>query len=80
VQAPCARAAACGLASVYVNAGMTVDWSVRRSGLRGVGQRWRGRFIPEAPGDGPAGVREPRHPGPPSAGSGVITPTRGHRG
>ena len=64
VRAACARDAACELASAYVNAGMTVDWSVRRSGFRGVSRPRRGRFVPDTPGDGPAGVGEPRRPGP----------------
>lgn len=62
VQAPCARAAACQLAEPYVAAGLVVDWSARRAGVRRLAQRWRGLFIPDNGEDGTAGVREPRRP------------------
>lgn len=63
VVAPCARAAACDLASFYVSAGLVVDWQVRRTGLRRIGPRWSGRFTP-GDDDGLSGVREPRRPAP----------------
>jgi hypothetical protein len=63
VQAPCARAAACQLATPYVDAGLVVEWNARR-----LARRWRGSFVPDDGDDGSAGVREPRRPRP-SAGS-----------
>lgn len=67
VLAPCAQEAACELAAPYVEAGLVVDWTVRRAGARRLGRRWSGRFVPDDD-DGTAGVREPRRPRP-SAGS-----------
>lgn len=63
-QASCARAAACELGSMCVDAGMVVDWYVRRTGLEHIGQRWSGRFMPEGGDDGLAGVREVSRPRP----------------
>jgi len=64
VEAPCAQRAACELARPYIDAGLTVDWSVRRSGVRRLGRHWQGRFTPDGD-DGLGGVREPRRPYPP---------------
>lgn len=66
MEAPCAQAAACALARPYVDAGLVVDWTVRRAGVRRLARRWSGRFTPEAGDDGTAGVREPRRPHPPA--------------
>ncbi len=66
VAARCAQAAACEVATPYVDAGLCVDWSSRRTGLRGLGRRWSGRFVPGDGDDGLAGVREPRRPHPPA--------------
>jgi hypothetical protein len=68
IEAPCARLAACDIARPYVDAGLVVDWSARRAGLRRVGRRWSGRFTPNDGDDGLAGVREPRRPHPPAPG------------
>src|SRR5947209_15307633 len=65
--APCAQRAACELGTPYVEAGLVVDWRVRRVGVHRFGRRWSGRFVP-GDDDGLAGVREPRRPWP-SAGS-----------
>lgn len=66
VLAPCAQQAACDLAAPYVEAGLVVDWTVRRAGVRRLGRRWSGRFVPDDGDDGAAGVREPRRPRPPA--------------
>jgi hypothetical protein len=66
VPAPCAREAACKLARPYLDAGLVVDWTVRRAGVRGLGRRWCGQFVPGDGDDGTAGVREPRRPQPPA--------------
>ena len=71
VHAPCAQAAACELAAPYVDAGLAVDWTVRRAGLRRLGRRWSGRFVPDD-GDGLAGVREPRRPYPSAGSAGAV--------
>ncbi len=71
VLAVCARAAACELAAPYVDAGLVVDWAVRRAGLRRLGRRWSGTFIPDGGDDGSAGVREPRRPYPSAGGAAV---------
>lgn len=71
VRAACARAAACELASAYVDAGLIVDWSARMIGLRRWGRRWSGRFVPEGGDDGPSNVREPRRPAPPTGSAGA---------
>jgi hypothetical protein len=63
VVAPCANAAARDLASYYLSAGLVVEWRVRRTGLRRMGQQWSGRLIP-GDDDGLSGVREPRRPAP----------------
>lgn len=65
VRAHCARIAACELASPYVAAGAVVQWSARGTGVRRLGRRWRGTFIPDGSGDGlsPAvTARRPRLP------------------
>ena len=71
VQAACARAAACELAAPYVDAGLVVEWKVRRAGIGQLGRRWSGRFVPDGGDDGLGGVREPRRPRPP-AGSAFV--------
>jgi hypothetical protein len=65
IQAPCARDAARELAAPYVEAGLVVDWMVRRAGVRRLGRQWSGRFAPDDGDGGTAGVREPRRPRPP---------------
>lgn len=66
VRARSARDAACQLAVRYVDLGMSVEWSARRSASLGrFGRHWRGRFVPELGDDGDAGVRERRRPVPP---------------
>jgi hypothetical protein len=62
VRAPCAREAACELARPYLDAGLVVDWTARRAGLRRRGRRRCGQFVPGDGDDGTAGVREPRRP------------------
>lgn len=64
VRARCASAAACRMASPYVNSGLAVDWTVRPSGFGRWTRRWCGRFVPADGGDGQSGVREPRRPSP----------------
>ena len=66
VLAPCAQEAACELASPYVEAGLVVDWTARRAGVRRFGRRWSGRLVPDDRDDETAGVREPRRPRPPA--------------
>jgi hypothetical protein len=65
VRAPSAQAAVCDLADYYLSAGLVVDWSVRRTGLRRLVDRSSGRLHP-GDDDGLAGVREPRRPLPSS--------------
>jgi hypothetical protein len=71
LKAPCARDAAGALAAPYLDAGLVVDWKVRRTGLLRLGRRWHGQFAPGGD-DGLAGVREPRRPRP-SNGSAAAT-------
>ena len=71
VLAPCAQRAACEFAAPYVEAGLVVDWTVRRAGVRRFGRGWSGRFVPDDGDDGAAGVREPRRPRP-SAGDAAV--------
>ena len=66
VQGACAQAAARLFAEPYVDAGLVVDWSARRSGVRRLGRKWSGQFVPDSGDDGAAGVREPRRPRPPA--------------
>jgi hypothetical protein len=71
VESSCAHLAACELATPYVEAGLVVDWTVRRAGLGRFGRRWMGRFTPDDD-DGAAGVREPRRPRPPAGSAAAI--------
>jgi hypothetical protein len=66
VNARCAQAAACLLAAPYLDLGLAVDWSVRRTGISRLGQHWSGHFDAGDDDDGSAGVREPRRPHPPA--------------
>jgi hypothetical protein len=65
VTAAGAPQAACQVAAPYLDSGLVVDWNVRRAGIRGLGQRCSGRFVP-GDDNGTAGVREPRRPYPPA--------------
>jgi hypothetical protein len=66
VEAPCAQLGACEIARPYVDAGLVVEWRATKSGLRRLGRRWSGRFIPGDGDDGLSGDRVPRRPRPPA--------------